>query len=168
MIRNCRYCGDPFNAIHQNEQVCSDACRLWRNVNRGSVDECWPWVRFIGADGYARSLWPNGKSYYAHRLAVEVDGREIPPGFYVDHICRNRRCCNPAHLRIVPPGVNATENSDSPSARNKQKTKCIRGHELTGENLAIQIKNGKPKRRCRACAKMYYKSPKQRTEAAYA
>lgn len=162
--RACRYCGNGFVAHHVNEQVCSVACRLWRNVDRQHSGECWPWVKAVGPDGYARSKWPDGKLYYPHRLAVQVDGRDIPDGMFVDHICRNRRCCNPSHLRIVSPGVNATENSLSPTAINKARETCVRGHSLSGGNLAIQVKNGMRKRRCRECARIYSHQRQERVK----
>jgi len=151
----CRHCGNPFLARNHQEQVCSDACRLWRKVDVRAPDECWPWTGFVARDGYARAKWPNGKLYYPHRLAVEVDGRLIPAGMVVDHICRNRRCCNPVHLRIVTPRTNTVENSGSPSAKNSQKVECVRGHAFSGDNLAIQIRRGREKRRCRECARIY-------------
>jgi HNH endonuclease/VRR-NUC domain len=37
-----------------------------------------------------------------HRAALEVHfGEPIPDNREVDHLCRNKLCCNPAHLEIV-------------------------------------------------------------------
>jgi len=133
--------------------------RDWRLRFRSRVevngpDECWPWLGKLKPDGYGQLL-VDGKNQFPHRMAVILDGREIPEGMLVDHICRNRSCVNPRHLRVVTHAENATENSSSPSALNKAKTHCNNGHPLAGDNLAIQLKNGKPKRRCRACAYAY-------------
>jgi hypothetical protein len=67
---------------------------------------------------------------YAHRVVWELLVGSIPDGLVVDHQCRNRACCNPAHLRLVTPYVNATENSISPLALNLAKDACHRGHPL--------------------------------------
>ena len=43
----------------------------------------------------------------AHRVSFEVfTGRDIPPGFHVDHLCRSHACCNPYHLEPVSPAEN--------------------------------------------------------------
>lgn len=89
-----------------------------------------------------------GVQKYAHRVAWEQQVGPIPPGEYIDHTCRNRRCVNVAHLRLVTPRQNVFENSVGLAQANAAKTHCRRGHVLTGENLIVQ-KSGK--RNCREC-----------------
>ena len=47
-----------------------------------------------------------GKKYYTHRVAYEELVGPIPDGLVLDHLCRNRRCCNPEHLEPVTDGEN--------------------------------------------------------------
>jgi hypothetical protein len=54
-------------------------------------------------------------------------GRHIP---HLDHlICSNRKCGNPAHLKLVTPKENILRGS-GPCAVNARKTHCKRGHPL--------------------------------------
>lgn len=120
-------------------------------VDRRSDVECWPWKGGSKGQGYGRF-----KGIGAHRWAVIFSGREIPKGLLVDHVCRNRICVNPAHLRIVTIAVNNTENSKSVGAINKHKTHCKRGHELAGHNL-LKIPRGRSCRTCQRSLESEYK-----------
>jgi hypothetical protein len=42
-----------------------------------------------------------GRNSAAHRLAYEFAKGPIPEGMDIDHVCRNRACCNPEHLTPV-------------------------------------------------------------------
>ena len=60
---------------------------------------CWEWQASFGlVEGYGRYTY-NGRVGYAHRFAYEHCVGDIPHGFVVDHLCRNRKCVNPNHLR---------------------------------------------------------------------
>lgn len=86
---------------------------------------CWLWTGNLTRLGYAH-VWSGrkGKSPRAHRAFYEHVNGDIPKGLVIDHICRVRCCMNPDHMRAVPQAVNAVENSNSPSALHKAKTRC--------------------------------------------
>lgn len=74
------------------------------NIDICGPDECWEWKLCVNDDGYGRvRAGANGsrRLLYAHRLAYAVFRGCDLDGVTVDHICRNRLCCNPAHLRAV-------------------------------------------------------------------
>lgn len=70
---------------------------------RISIDEhtqCWEWQGEINRNGYGR-VWVEGKRLMAHRAIYTLIVGPIPEGLVLDHLCSNRRCCNPAHLEPV-------------------------------------------------------------------
>jgi hypothetical protein len=66
---------------------------------RATVDAsgCWVWAGARNDNGYGR-VKIQGRKQYAHRVAYVAANGPIPPGFQIDHLCRNRACINPAHL----------------------------------------------------------------------
>ena len=103
---------------------------FWEHVSvRGPVD-CWPWLGVINRGyGYMTGRWPDGAphAFRAHRIAYQALVGPIPDGLQLDHLCRNRSCCNPAHLEPVTGRTNVLRG-DTVTARNAAKTHCARGH----------------------------------------
>jgi hypothetical protein len=126
------------------------AQRWNRFVLRGNGDECWLWTGAIDSKGYG-SMGVDGRTDRAHRVSVRLaTGKPIPVGMYVDHMCMNRQCVNPAHLRVVTPRISVIENSRSFAALRAAATHCDRGHEKTPENTYYRPSGG---RMCRVCQK---------------
>lgn len=75
--------------------------RFWAKVRK--TDDCWEWTG-AKSTGYARFVYkPNGELYtgYAHRYSYELHVGPVAPGMQVDHICWNRACVRPDHLRLA-------------------------------------------------------------------
>jgi hypothetical protein len=84
-----------------SELTSQQALRFWDKVERASG--CWPW-RSSKSDGYGvYSVRCKGlrRNYGAHRLAYRLLVGAIPTGLNLDHLCRNRACCNPQHMEPV-------------------------------------------------------------------
>lgn len=113
------------------------------------VGECIEWTGWIDRYGYGqfRLSGANGAMVGAHRFSYEFHVAPIPAGLHIDHLCRNRKCVNPAHLEPVTVRENLFRSPIAPAAINAAKTHCLRNHPLSGENLYVA--NGR--RHCRAC-----------------
>lgn len=103
----------------------------WSRVNRGDHEECWLWTQSCGSHGYGQT-WDGSTVLLAHRVAWTLVNGEIPDGLTIDHVCRNRKCCNPSHLRLLSNIDNATDNGQI------SKTHCPARHD-TEERICISI-----------------------------
>jgi len=118
--------------------------------DKPSEDECWIWTGPVDKDGYGRTYAGKrnrkNKSMMAHRAMHELYIGQIPLNLTVDHLCRNRACGNPKHLRILTLMENSKDNGFA------TKTHCPHGHEYTVENTGYgKRKNGALQRKCRTC-----------------
>ena len=118
------------------------------DIESGGPDGCWPWTAYKGNDGYGQ-FSINRSAVKSHRVSYEYFyGVKIPDNLYIDHICRNRRCVRPDHLRLVTKYQNSIENSNGICAINIKKTHCKRGHPLINGNIYYRSWGG---RECRMC-----------------
>ena len=74
---------------------------------------CWNWQLFVSARGYGRSGGKDHSSSLAHRVVYERLVGPIPEGLQLDHLCRNPRCVNPAHLEPVTQNVNQRRGNNA-------------------------------------------------------
>ncbi len=125
--------------------------RLWARVDKqGDTDTCWLWKGSLKR-GYG-NIRNGAKIVATHRVAYEQRHGPIPTGMQIDHLCRVRRCVNPAHLEVVTAQEN-TLRGNGPGGRNARKTHCKHGHPFDNENTLLQIRAGRIGRQCRICAR---------------
>lgn len=115
---------------------------FWSKVE-AQPDGCWLWCAGLNHEGYGK-FSTGGRTYAAHRFSYEQVTGLIPSGLEIDHLCRTRRCVNPAHLEAVT----KRENVRRAMAARGWVTHCKRGHEFTPENTYVR-KNGT--RFCNRC-----------------
>jgi hypothetical protein len=122
----------------------------FREKIRIQDDGCWIFTSYVGKNGYGRfKLY--GRLRLAHRVSYEIFIGEVPAGYVLHHTCENKACVRPEHLYPTTSRnhiVYISENA--PACKNRKKTHCKRGHELTPENTYIWGKRGIG-RQCRTC-----------------
>lgn len=118
----------------------------------------------VSSNGYAQIGWnePGDRHVVsAHRAAWVQAYGQIPTGMTIDHTCKQRRCVNVAHLRMLDNFENARRTSglDWPLGQ------CKNGH----PNSELHLRsNGSraPKLECRICRNEWSRRYKVRKAAA--
>jgi HNH endonuclease len=141
--------GDAAHRQRVRERLLSRAIIDLHGPLRVDDAPCWNFDKPSKSTGYGQFSVGRQKGLLAHRVAYELWYGEIPAGTEVDHVCRNRACCNPAHLEAVTHRVNTLRGA-APSAVNAVKTECGNGHKFTSANTYIDKRGS---RCCRACAR---------------
>lgn len=127
-----------------------------REVNDG----CHEWGGHLNHNGYG-TFWVDGRTVPAHRWAYEQVHGPVPEGLQIDHLCRNPRCVNPAHLEAVTGRENLLRGRTFQAA-NAAKDACPKGHPYDGVN-------SKGSRTCRTCdreawLRYYYSKGKEKRQ----
>lgn len=138
---------DTIKSFESRYLLCEDGCFIWK--------------RNIDGKGYGNFSY-KGKRILAHRFSFRAFKSKIPKDLVVDHMCKNKLCVNPKHLRLLTRVKNVMIGKGIP-ALNAKKSKCKNGHNFSGKNLLIRKNmNGNKKRKCRICCnltqKKYYDS----------
>lgn len=116
---------------------------------------CWNWTGAINQYGYGISSQA-GKNVMAHRYVYSVLVGVLPEGLDADHICRNRRCCNPDHIEFVSRRENLLRGAGTYGLR----TYCRHGHDMRKpDNVRSNTKGHKT---CRACDRAYHQKLREK------
>ena len=132
---------------------------LMERTDMGPTERCWTSPLYKGTHGYTVGYNQRiNQAELMHVIWWEVlhgpvpnRGRD-PEQNTLDHVCHNRECVNPYHLRILPNRENARDNGYA------TRTHCPQGHEYTPENTRLikTVRPGRgPARQCIACQNAY-------------
>lgn len=89
-----------FISGHNARQKDPLARLMSKVVWNGDEEECWIWEGARDSRGYG-CIQFGGRPRKSHRVSYELHIGPIPEGLVIDHLCRNARCVNPAHLETV-------------------------------------------------------------------
>jgi len=111
---------------------------------------CWEHTNKPMRNGYRRVYRRGGGDDLMHRAAYTRFRGPIPAGLDLDHLCRNRGCCNPDHLQPVTRRENLVRG-ETVIAVNVAKTHCPKGHpydyQSPGGSRGCKSCNAEAKRR---------------------
>lgn len=116
-----------------------DMENFWPKVSK--TGKCWNWTAARDVKGYGQ-FKHGGSMKLAHRVAYENSNGPIPAGLIVDHMCHNRACVNPEHLRLADDSMNAQNRA---GARTGSKSGVRGVHWEARENMwrAAAVVRGK-------------------------
>ncbi|RYG90144.1 MAG: HNH endonuclease, partial [Alphaproteobacteria bacterium] len=127
--------------------------RIWEKLVHADSDS-WVWHGTRTPQGYGVTTFGRERRTTVHRLMFQTFKGEIGGGLVIDHLRRNRACCNPEHLEAVTNAENLRRGEGGGvvraiAAARAAQTHCLRGHPLSGGNLRASKKGN---RMCRRCA----------------
>lgn len=137
---------------------------FWNKIKKPNGDSgCWEYIGCINKNGYGQLLRRfedgKGKAILAHRYAYIFMIGEIPNGLFLDHLCRNRRCCNPAHLEPVTKKQNTLRGIPGKGVHES----CSKGHKRNRSNIRCYSgKDGIIIVHCKECQKIYQQKNKEK------
>ncbi len=91
-----------------------------------------------------------GRMRLTHRLTYRLSHGEIPRALEIDHLCRVRNCCNPAHLEAVTRLENVRRGNQGKAQR--ARAACAQGHPYDETNTHY---TNDGKRSCRECHRQW-------------
>jgi hypothetical protein len=118
--------------------------RFWSKVDKDGpvpvgheeLGTCWIWTGFT-RNGYGL-FWYQGQDRQAQRICYILSFGDIPKRMVIDHICHDRACVNPEHIRLAT--VSQNNKNLSRAKNNTSGFKGVRWHK-GNKNWQSQIQS---------------------------
>lgn len=99
--------------------------KIMRRIRVDRQTGCWLWTGPTSGEGrgggYAR-MCLDGQTVAVHRVVYTHYYGYVPGKKQIDHTCRNRRCCNPEHLKMVTHKENQRRRDEAKVGREANGT----------------------------------------------
>jgi hypothetical protein len=121
--------------------------RVLTRATRDAETGCLTSQYSVGSHGYAQVGWHDDDRrtmVLVHRVAWVAQRGSIPEGMTVDHLCKNKRCLNVEHLRLL----SNFENARRTFGRDWPIGECVNGH----PNSELEFRAGHLN--CRECRRV--------------
>ena len=114
----------PWNSVAIPARVLERAGTRWE-----ADGDCWISTYSTASHGYAQIGWQDRRKgernvVLAHRASWEYAMGPVPLAHTLDHLCKQKRCVNPAHMRILT----NYENARRTLGRDWPLGQCANGH----------------------------------------
>lgn len=112
--------------------------RFWSNVEK--TNSCWNWIGPLNGP-YGQFSMKRDK-VYAHRHSYQMSNGPVDESLQIDHMCHNKTCVNPEHLRVTTPKQNR-ENHNGPNSDSSTGVRGVFRSATPGKFCAAVASNGK-------------------------
>lgn len=103
-----KYCQEPILKRNDNPitlEWMKEQCLIDKN-------DCWNWKNCKDQNGYG-IVYYNKQNYYTHRAAYKLKyPEEDISNLIIRHLCHNRLCCNPDHVKSGSRRDNSIDSRD--------------------------------------------------------
>jgi predicted XRE-type DNA-binding protein len=101
--------------------------RFWPKVQKNLEDECWWWLATVSAGYGSMGIEPGHRTMKAHKVSYILHNGDIEKGLVIRHLCHNKLCVNPKHLKLGTYSDNAKDTALAGRQKFQKNPDLVRG-----------------------------------------